>query len=62
MGPPNLLPEGLNRTSVGLKPRGGKSNMLAFWAPQSNQRGIETNASSTGMLEVRMASIEPAWD
>ena len=37
---------GLNRTSVGLKPRVVVAGFADRWVPQSNQRGIETGARS----------------
>ena len=37
-----MLPPGLNRTSVGLKPLGSLLSGTFMVGPQSNQRGIET--------------------
>ena len=53
---------GLNRTSVGLKPRRPRPSRLLQRLPQSNQRGIETPEDFEYQLEEPLASIEPAWD
>ena len=53
---------GLNRTSVGLKPLAQTRFSLPRIPPQSNQRGIETLLGEDLPAEVLDASIEPAWD
>jgi len=54
--------QGLNRTSVGLKPRYRGQGADVSAAPQSNQRGIETGGSALVASPDWGASIEPAWD
>jgi len=55
--------QGLNRTSVGLKPLMEQAEALLHAAPQSNQRGIETGVTQGDRNRLTtIASIEPAWD
>jgi len=53
---------GLNRTSVGLKPKSEEGCAWGSQEPQSNQRGIETEAIKDLLFQSERASIEPAWD
>ena len=54
--------QGLNRTSVGLKPDRVSLRLRRFALPQSNQRGIETPLPEAPFRSIAEASIEPAWD
>ena len=60
--PPQAADEGLNRTSVGLKPFSAKVDGVEMGGPQSNQRGIETALVGAYLVSWVVASIEPAWD
>ena len=54
--------QGLNRTSVGLKPVIRRVRVITNTGPQSNQRGIETLVPVPQKRTDSRASIEPAWD